>query len=368
MKPTNSTSAETEAAIVQANQEAARPPWKKWLFRLLRILILSAVVVGIGMFVRNAIDEFRSESFDVTKIRWPWLLFALASYSLGMIPFWLFWHRVLYAFGQRPTYRESARAYFIGHLGKYVPGKAMVVVLRASMVKSNRTQATVAGLAVFVETLSMMAVGACVASACLLPSIAKYPHLVLLALGLMLVAGLPTAPPLFRRVIRILRVRRLNADVDEQLKGLTWRTMGFGWLIMTVGWIGYGLSLYGTLRAMPGVEPSLADIPRLIGSVSLAMVAGFISLIPAGMGVRELVMLPLLSSFGNAKAVVAVVLVRVVWLMSEVGVSSILYMLGNRSETTSNPTSSPDQFAGSDPTNFTPTVSTEESTTKVESQ
>jgi uncharacterized membrane protein YbhN (UPF0104 family) len=56
------------------------------------------------------------------------------------------------------------------------------------------------------------------------------------------------------------------------------------------------------------------------------VVLGFLSFIPGGFGVREMVLLPLLApAFGEAGALVAAILLRLEWLVSELLVSSILY-------------------------------------------
>ena len=97
------------------------------------------------------------------------------------------------------------RAFWIGHLGKYVPGKAMVVILRTGLVYSDRVNRTVAVTSVFIETLTMMAVGAFVAAASLMLT-SENSTLMWLALGLMLMSGVPTWPPLFRRTRTLVAV------------------------------------------------------------------------------------------------------------------------------------------------------------------
>ena len=291
-------------------------------------MILGLVTVGISLFVRNAWQDLAAQSFRWSDLHWGWFFVAMGSYTAGMIPFWMYWHQVLHALGQRPTRWESCRAYFVGHLGKYVPGKAMVVVLRAGLVRSERTHGTVAATAVFIETLTMMAVGAFVAAGCLLPSLVHFPGLVVLAVGLMICAGVPTLPPVFRRIVVFLRVRKAHSEIETLLQGLTWSVFWRGWGWMSIGWLGYGMSLYATLQALPGKVPTLSDAPLLIGSVALAIVAGFLSLIPAGIGVRELVMLPLLAGFGPGKAILAVILVRLAWFAAEISLSTLLYFAG----------------------------------------
>ena len=67
-------------------------------------------------------------------------------------------------------------------------------------------------------------------------------------------------------------------------------------------------------------------LPLLTACAALAVVAGFLSLIPAGAGVREFVIMTLLAAdFGAVAAVASAILLRVVWMVSEVLLSGILY-------------------------------------------
>ena len=50
----------------------------------------------------------------------------------------------------------------------------------------------------------------------------------------------------------MLQVRRANPQIDEAIAGVDYRLMAFGWLIISVGWVLMGLSLWATLRAIPG--------------------------------------------------------------------------------------------------------------------
>ena len=59
---------------------------------------------------------------------------------------------------------ETTRAYYVGHLGKYVPGKALVVIIRTGLISGPRVDTTVAAVSIFIETLTMMAVGAFLAA------------------------------------------------------------------------------------------------------------------------------------------------------------------------------------------------------------
>ena len=69
---------------------------------------------------------------------------------------------------------------------------------------------------------------------------------------------------------------------------------------------------------LPGCELRPEDYWLTLACVSLATVAGFVSLLPGGIGVRELVLIPLLGpTIGPANAIIAAIVIRLVWLASE---------------------------------------------------
>ncbi len=305
---------------------APRRRWAKWIKLSIRVLVLSLVAWGIWRTISKAGGDLPTYGVSWGDVHVKWTIIAGLFYIAGLMPCWIFWHRTLRAMGQDPRWRETLRAFWIGHLGKYVPGKAMVVVLRTGLVFSDRVNKTVAATSVFVETLTMMAVGAFVASSILL-MISDNLWLTLLAIGLMVGAGVPTLPPIFRRVVRMLRVDKANPQIESAIAGVDFPLMAVGWVTICLGWCLLGVSLWATLQALPGSEPTWSDIPLLTATVGLAMVAGFLSLIPGGLGVRDWILVELLAPhFGVGTALASAILLRVIWLLSELLVSAILYV------------------------------------------
>lgn len=307
----------------------------KWVVRL---GVMVAVVWGIGRFADGAREDLVDTGFDWRAIRWQWLGLSGVIYAVGLMPACWYWRQILRAMGQQPGVMETARAYYVGHLGKYVPGKALVVIIRTGLISGPRVDTTVAAVSIFIETLTMMAVGACVAAVILM---FQFPDsgLLLLAIGLMLGAGLPTWPPLFRWLVAKLQVKRANQGIEEALRGIDGPLMLGGWLSLTAGWCLLGLSLWAVMESVPqvalGSHAAFSDLPLFTACVSLAMVAGFLSLLPGGVGVRELVVMTLISThpaYGPVVAIVSAVLLRFSWLMAELVVSAILY-IGARSVT-----------------------------------
>ena len=251
------------------------------------------------------------------------------------------------------------RAYYIGHLGKYVPGKAMVVVLRTGLICGRGVDTGIAAASVFLETLTMMAVGMFVAVAILafryarhgvlfwtaaagakataaqimLAWLAAHPLVLwVILLGLMAAAALPTLPPVFSRLARLAGVGRSNPAVAAKLAQFRYGTLLWGWVAMTVGWVLMGAGLWAALKALGVQNADLTGQLHLdTAAVALATVLGFFSFVPGGAVVREAVLAELLApQVGDLVAVASVVVLRLVGVVAELLISGILYMGGGR--------------------------------------
>ncbi|MDD4270308.1 MAG: hypothetical protein PHN77_18950, partial [Thermoguttaceae bacterium] len=203
------------------------------------------------------------------------------------------------------------------------------------LLPQGRTMASVAAAAVFYETLTMMAVGAFWAAAILAVWFRQHWVLCATAIGLMSAAGIPTLPPLFRRLARLARVARSDPATQRRLDRIGYQTLAIGWLMMTLCWVLLAASLWATLKAM-GIEgiDLVADMPRYMASVALAMVAGFLSLIPGGLLVRDMILAELMVPYfvqihtrldPQAAAVLSALVLRLVWLVAELAASGVVY-------------------------------------------
>jgi len=247
-----------------------------------------------------------------------WSLIALAGllYGIGLVPNGLLLHRALHALGQRPRLSTTVAAHLLGHVGKYVPGKAMVIVLRAGTLSRDGVKPLAATIAVFLETFLMMAVGAAVAG--LIVVWLPVPMWISwMAVGMAVVASLPTLPPVMR--IAAARVTKARDVRDDARIGFGLFAAGWGYSILT--WALIGGSFATLMVAIPTSSP-LPSLPVVyaIGTaaISLAVVLGFASLIPGGAGIRELVLTTILAvSFGPAHGLLAAIAARILYLLVE---------------------------------------------------
>lgn len=312
-----------------------------WALRIVALLIVAWFVSGS---VRSAFDKLSAHDWHVQP---AWLIFSGAIYVLALVPMGWFWQRTLAALGCPTPLPNAMRAYFLGHIGKYVPGKAMSVILRVAAVRKWVPSMRIALVSTLIETLTMMAAGA-LAAALIAALILHLDYYIwLAAFGMAAVSVAPTLPPVAKLLARLGLNRNLRndeasvaadstalpaADVEANLQGLRYSLLAKGWFAAAICWLLQGVSLWATLRAI-GVEDTslLHDLPRLIAAVSFSVVAGFLSQLPAGIVVRDGLLFELLKPIaGDANALVAAVLVRLVWLVSEVIVCGILYIAAAR--------------------------------------
>ena len=300
-----------------------------------RAVVIVLVAVGLALTVRDALEQLNHQQRRWSQqIGWQWLMLAAVLYGVGLVPAGVYWHRVLWAFGQRPLLGRSVAAHLLGHLGKYVPGKAMVVVIRSGAIAGPGVQPIAAGAAVFVETLTMMATGAALAAVVIGVSDADR-WVIGLAVALAVAASLPTAPPLFRQAIRRFADGRVGERWSLPGNAIDWPLFCSGWLWMSCGWLFIGGSFACVLLASRGVvvlppgsgELTGQDLAIAAAAMGLAVVAGFVSLVPGGAGVRELVVAAVLTPrVGPGAALMAAVLARLIFLSVEVLIAAAAWI------------------------------------------
>lgn len=274
--------------------------------------------------LRNAVDRFWHIS--------PLMLLASAlCYAVGMLPANWYWRQCLLTMDQRAPRIATSWAYFYGNLGKYFPGKAMVIVLRLGALKIYEFKKMATAITIFMETLTMMAVGGAVAAVCLILLNLDW-KLTLLSVGLLLSMFIPTLPPVLRVVIAKLQSGVSPETLREWTSRIHIGLVLRGWAAMTITWLLFGLSLLFILRGLPVAETLETDWPRMIlsslGACTLAVVLGFVSLLPGGAGVREVVLSTILAPvFGPTAALCAAIWLRITWLATELAVVAILAAL-----------------------------------------
>ena len=316
-----------EPSVNPETDSAKKSPW--WTVAKWSICV--AVLFFVGW---RGYSLWTKDDFEKIDLQYRWLIPAVLVYLVAWIPSIWFWKKLLQNTGHSPSTKNLVRAYFCGHLGKYIPGKAMALVIRAALLKSENVDFRSSALTATYETLWMMGTGALIAVCCFpalfMPAlIADFPWmqwgLPMVAIGITL-SLLPVLSRLLSKVT--LWMLPKNAEVEDASRIVNTRLLFQGLLFYIVAWGMLGLSLGFTLKSV-GVDVSVSDAFLLIGAVAAANVIGFAALFaPGGIGIREGLIMEILQThpdIGQRQAVLAAVLLRMIWLSAEILVSVLLY-------------------------------------------
>lgn len=302
---------------------------------LRRILIASARWVFAGGLLFAASRQLCAELTRLlgreVQLDLPLLLLSAAFYAAAMICFAAYWRQAALDMGGQPGRLEIQRAYFASQLGKYIPGKAWVVLIRCALIDSRTTTAPVVIASTFYETLAMMAAGSLLALLTLLSAGSASTAVLLLSSGL--AAGLLFAvlPPVFGRLATWTArpFQRMGAPPIAAITYATW-LRGFRYFIP--GWMAAGLSLAAVAGSLGISLFSFAGFLLACGSMALGIVGGFaVLIVPAGLGVREWVLMQSLGpSIGSGDAVLVAILARIMNVAAELVVAGCLYLFRRR--------------------------------------
>ena len=333
-------SAVNAAAAPRSANSARKSIWLvvKWT---LTVVVLAFVVV-------RAMSLWRENSTEEVTLHWGWLALAGLFYSLGWLPSVWYFRLLLARMGDQISWPAAMRAYYCGHLGKYVPGKAMVPLIRGQMVAAAGGRFRAGALAVVYETLVMMGVGFEISLAFfpfLIPEhladqsalvqrvlafppvmwLLDRPAVLPLATLAAVVLTLPLVAWLFSYAAAWLAPR---ANGEELASRIDAGLIGRGALVFVVAWLIHGLALWASLRGI-GADVSIMRLPTWTVCVALPMTAGFLAIFaPGGVGVREGVMIEILKvqpGIDARGAIAAAFLLRAVGFVAEVIVAIVLY-------------------------------------------
>jgi uncharacterized membrane protein YbhN (UPF0104 family) len=293
---------------------------------IVKTLIGLAVVVAVGRHVEKIWSKLPPES-RLIHVDPSWVAVSAALYFAGLLVLAFFFDRVLVAGNVHVGFWPVGRSYVISHLGKYVPGKALVVVMRVGMLSRSGARASTVTFASFYETLVMMATGGILAAALFATDRTYWPTAALaLAVGGGFLALV--SPPVFPRVSRLALLPFSKIDpgaIPEVSFGLLGRGLG----ACGVGWVLWGLSQVALVLSLDGGTLPLERWPVVISGVAFATIAGFVvALLPGGLGVREGVLMAALTpAVGETTAIVAALGLRLVWISVELVAAGLFSLI-----------------------------------------
>ncbi len=262
-------------------------------------------------------------------LAWSWVAIALVTFWLGQLCFALYWRRLVRASGADAPFLSTIRAYLVGTLGKYVPGKALVVVVRTGMLPDAKGKRFLVGGATVYETLTSMSAAGLIGFVALLATRRDLVMNMTGAACIALILNIVVHPRPFRQIAKVVAIP-FRRQGDELPVRDWYRCYLRSAPLLLFEWLGSGLSLWATAAAFGLDVGSWEAMVFLTGVAALATAAGFLVLpVPAGIGVREFIVISLLTHwFGeHATAVCISLILRTIWTAGEIVLAGGLYLL-----------------------------------------
>jgi uncharacterized membrane protein YbhN (UPF0104 family) len=249
-----------------------------WLGRAIRYGFFLAVIVFAFFAVRS---QYAEVSKDVSRLSIASIIGVLCAVGASLWFLMLSWRRILTDLGSHLHVSSTARVFFIGQLGKYLPGSvwpvlAQVELARAYQVPRARTAATA------IVSTFLNLVGALIVAAALLPLAVKGTGWRLVLIAGLIVSLIIASPPFLNRILGLgLRlVRRNQMEIRLSARG-TIVAIGYA----AAAWVMQGLGVYALSAS---IGDGLRLLPLSIAIYAAASALGIVVVIaPAGLGVRE---------------------------------------------------------------------------------
>jgi uncharacterized membrane protein YbhN (UPF0104 family) len=295
-------------------------PLRRWRGAL-RLAVLALFLVFIGVLFARQWHQVRPL---LGRLSVPLLVAATVAVCAGHLATLLSWRALLTDLGARLPFAGGLRVFFLGQLGKYVPGSIWPAVAHMELGRDYRVPQRVSGAAVAATLLLSVGTGL-LAAVVLVPlagggALGRYWWIVV---ALPLVA-LVAAPPVLNRLLGLaLRLAR-RAELPQPLT-LAGVLRSVSWAL--AAWLCYGAQVWLLARQL-GVPGG----PRLLllstGAFAGAWSVGFLLVIaPAGAGAREAALILLLgSAMSSAQATVVAVVSRLLMTVGDlawVGVAAL---------------------------------------------
>jgi uncharacterized membrane protein YbhN (UPF0104 family) len=254
---------------------------KRWLPRALRVAFVLAVLVGLALFLRSNGEAFTDALARTSPVAVAGSLMAVL---VGLLCSAMVWRALLTDLGSPLPLRTALHVFFLGQLGKYVPGSVFAVAAQMELGRDQGVSRSRVGTASLLFMGVLVAAGLLVAVATLpvaSPDALDSAGWLLLALPVGLVC---LAPPVLTRLVAAALKALRRAPLDRPLSA---RGVGaaLGWAFAM--WAAYGVHALLLVQAQP-TDGDADALLLSLGGYALAWTVGFVVVLaPAGGGARE---------------------------------------------------------------------------------
>ena len=294
--------------------------------QVIKWIIVVAIFLFLGKMVWENWVQVKETPFTLKVF--PILLSTLLFVFSYFIQIWA-WYLITQKLGIAISYQETLKSWFYSQLGKYLPGKVWLILGRFYFYESMGKSRKEILVALYLETVTMLIAAGLLSFVALLflkeanPIHAGIPFWWMFPL--LIVAFLSLHPQALQKILNwiLIQIKREPISLSISYSDILWVLF-----ICILAWVVGGVSFYLFVDSVFPV--SLQYILFLTGALAFSSILGLIAIFaPSGLGVREGVLVYLLSYLmPGGVAVIISVLTRIWMTLIEIGLIGVIYLSG----------------------------------------
>ena len=289
--------------------------------------VLAIAIVWFAMRALRGQWANAAARLQSLHVEWSWIMAATVVVILTYLLLIETWRRTVTGSGQKLSFGDAARIWFVSNLGKYIPGKIWSIAAMTMMARESSVSGGVAAGSSVMIQLVMIAAGIGVV---LVTGAQAVDHpAIAIAAAILILTMLALAPrllPLAGRILTSLTGKAI--DYPRMPPTLVWMAI----LSSAIAWIAYGIAFQLFVRGIIGSAAGATT--SYIAVYAASYIIGFLALFaPGGAVVRESAIVTGMVRFalsGQADAL-AIALTSRLWLTITELLPGLTYMaIGKR--------------------------------------
>lgn len=288
-------------------------------FKVTRFLPLSIALIAGLFIIRITLTYYQQVVDSLSLLGLPSIILASFCYLGYFYLRALSWHSILKTLNQNPPIKSSLFNFFVGESIRYIPGSVWSFIGRGYLTTKQEVSKRIVVLAFALEIFSILSITTILSLPVLSTNLHRFPSYLIILIGAFLILGLVIIFWFREKLTSTVLQIHKTADKKNIIYNLS---LLFGYQLMA--WLLLGLGTYILVLALSPITPLLTFISIPI----FAWLVGYLSIIPPmGLGVREGVLIALLSTRLNlGQATTVAILSRLLLILVEgLNVSVWLY-------------------------------------------
>jgi uncharacterized membrane protein YbhN (UPF0104 family) len=293
----------------------------------LRWIIAFAIFVFLGKMVWENWNQVKDVPFTLRPF--PFILSTFIFAFSYFIQVWA-WTLITVKLRIAVSFPETIKSWFYSQLGKYLPGKVWLLLSRFYYYESKGKARERISVALYLEMVTVIVAAGVIFLAALILFKEMGPfysggQFWCLALAFILVAFIFLHPKVLQGVLNWILVHFKKEPV---LLSVSYANIIWILFVCIVAWVVGGIGFYLFVDSVYAVSSKY--ILFLTGALAISSILGLIAIFaPSGLGVREGVLVYLLSFVMAAPVAVIISILTRLWMtLIEIGLIGVIYLFG----------------------------------------